>query len=254
MIMGPTGMKRRYKRLLQGALLGVGAPLGWLALSRLAGFWWQESFGDYQAWVLTYMFVGTSIAFSIFGYVIGRQEDRYAAMSYIDSLTRLHNTRYFHAALRTEFANAKRYNNDMSLLLLDLDHFKQVNDTHGHQAGDEVLRYVASVVKDAVREGDTVARVGGEEFAVILPATLTLGARELAERIRKAIKAHPVHLSDKQKVIVRASLGVAGTDIVDAKRPTDLFAVVDNALYAAKEGGRDQVAVAGPKGFLYESE
>ncbi len=235
---------RTGRRFRQGLVLGLGAPLGWAAVSAVLGLWGMADAG-FQILLFAYMTCGSLLVFGAFGYIIGRQEQRFAELSLVDHLTRLYNTRYFHETLRAEFANAKRYVRPLCLILLDLDHFKSVNDTYGHPAGDAVLRTVAATVAALVREGDTLARVGGEEFAVIMPQTDSHGGEILAERIRQAVREREILLPEGQRIGVRVSLGVAGLDRIEADSATSLFARVDEALYEAKQSGRDRVVVAG---------
>ena len=224
-------------------LLGLGAPWGWAAISFVGGFFDMADL-RYQVWLFIYMLVGSLFVFGAFGYLLGRNEERFAAMSLVDHLTGLYNPRYFHERLKQEFALAKRHGLPLTLILLDLDHFKKVNDTYGHQVGDLVLAWVSRIVARTVRAGDTVARVGGEEFSVIMPKTDTLGGRDLAERIRLAVGEKPAHFPKAGDISVKVSLGVAGTDKVRADTFSDLFFAVDKALYAAKESGRDRVVEA----------
>lgn len=238
---------RTGRRFRQGLLLGLGAPLGWAGVSTVLGLWDLADSG-YQILLFAYMACGSLLVFAVFGYIMGRQEQRFAELSLVDHLTRLYNTRYFHETLRAEFANAKRYGQTLSLILLDLDHFKSVNDTYGHPAGDAVLRQVAAAVASLVREGDTLARVGGEEFAVVMPHTDSSGGQTLAERIRVAVRELDIALPEGKRINVRVSLGLAGTDLVEADSATSLYARVDEALYQAKQTGRDRVVVAGTSG------
>jgi len=163
-----------------------------------------------------------------------------------DALTGVHNRRYFDQRLREEVDRALRKGYGLSCLLVDLDHFKDVNDTHGHLIGDVVLREVAEQVKDQLRLSDAMARYGGEEFAVLLVQTDDLTARTIAERIREAIASTPIKLPDHRNLSVTLSIGVStmkeelrGADI-DAKA-RDLVDRADHALYAAKRGGRNRV-------------
>ena len=117
--------------------------------------------------------------------------DGHQQLAVTDGLTKVYNRRYFEEQLAAELERAKRQKHQTSLILLDVDHFKNFNDTHGHLLGDQVLQGVARVLQKSTRETDLVARYGGEEFAVILPETPPDAALEVAERIRRAIKAHP---------------------------------------------------------------
>jgi diguanylate cyclase (GGDEF)-like protein len=156
-----------------------------------------------------------------------------------DALTGLRNRRAFDAAVALEASRYDRYARPLSLLLLDLDHFKAVNDTYGHEGGDAVLRKVADIVRNCVRDVDTAARFGGEELAVLLPETLLASAREVAERIRLTIASTPVPWGDTS-IRVTVSIGMATVpETVDAV--AGLLTNADEALYTAKRGGRNRV-------------
>jgi two-component system, cell cycle response regulator len=153
-----------------------------------------------------------------------------------DALTGLPNRRHLEEQLQRRAGNAQ-----LSVLLLDIDRFKQVNDTRGHAAGDEVLRVVAGRLREAVRTADVAGRWGGEEFLVVLPATATVEAAILGERVRQAIAAAPVPLPDAP-LAVTASVGVASGGLDGWE---GLVRRADTGLYAAKDGGRNRV-VPGP--------
>jgi diguanylate cyclase (GGDEF)-like protein len=161
-----------------------------------------------------------------------------------DGLTGLATHLFFQEQLAQRFNEARRHAGPLSVLLVDVDHFKKFNDTYGHQVGDEVLRQVAQTVKKAARTCDTVARYGGEELALVLPQTDLPGATILAERIREAIQA--IEISDpmdRRLPPITASLGVAQLEAAD-ETPADIIERADQALYAAKHGGRNQVVRA----------
>jgi len=161
-----------------------------------------------------------------------------------DGLTGLLNRRTFNAALEQRLREAHRYNRPLSLLLLDVDHFKKVNDTYGHPAGDAVLRGIARLAQKQARETDLVARYGGEEMALILPETDAHGARVIAERLRKAVEG-ATHATDQGAVQVTLSVGVAVWP-GGGESPEDLLAAADKALYRAKQAGRNRVEAANP--------
>lgn len=164
-----------------------------------------------------------------------------------DSLTGLYNRREFDRRLREELKRCNRYHHPLSLLLLDLDHFKAINDGYGHPVGDKVLREVADIVKHEVRDSDeVVARYGGEEFAVIMPETDKLGAGVLAQRIRAAITAYTFSADETQPLSVTASIGLAGFPN-DAYAGETLIAAADRALYHAKRTGRNRVCSFDPE-------
>lgn len=162
-------------------------------------------------------------------------------LSSTDGLTGVHNHRHFQERLRDEFRRAQRYDDALSLILLDLDHFKQVNDQYGHAAGDGVLREVAAALQRGVRETDLVARYGGEEFAVLLPRTHLTGALTVAERVRRELRA--LRLGAEGTLRVTASLGVSSFPHRSVLTPEQLLLTADEALYRAKHEGRDRICL-----------
>jgi len=156
-----------------------------------------------------------------------------------DGLTGLHNYRHFHESLKAEVSRAGRYGEHFCLLMMDLDHFKAVNDTIGHQKGDEVLRAVAGVLRSCSRESDYAARYGGEEFAMLLPRTLLAEAKTLAERVRASVSAlDPGH----PDLHVTVSIGVSAFP-ESAADSDGVLGAADAALLRAKSGGRDRVCL-----------
>jgi diguanylate cyclase (GGDEF)-like protein len=167
---------------------------------------------------------------------------------FTDFLTGWHNRRYLHLRLREELARARRDHGTLVCLMLDIDHFKRINDTYGHAAGDEVLREIAQRIESQVRLSDVAARYGGEEFVVLLPGTDKNAATALAERIRQAISATPVRVTETETEVMTTSIGIASTgpprSDEDLKTVGEsLLARADVALYRAKSDGRDRVAV-----------
>ncbi|MBX7116266.1 MAG: diguanylate cyclase [Myxococcaceae bacterium] len=163
---------------------------------------------------------------------------RLERLALVDSLTQVANRRHFDARLNEEFARATRRDEPLSLILVDLDHFKHINDTHGHPVGDAVLQRVARLLGNCVRETDFVARFGGEEFAALLPQTTAFGGRLVAERIREELQhGRP---SDANPVVT-ASFGVAAFPLADVRTPAQLVHTADLALYRAKREGRNRV-------------
>jgi two-component system cell cycle response regulator len=163
-----------------------------------------------------------------------------------DAVTGLYNRHYMSSHLDTLFAASKKSGKPMSLALLDIDHFKSVNDTHGHAAGDEVLAEFARRIARNVRGVDLPARYGGEEFVVIMPETRTEGARLIAERLRTAIEEAPFEVgSEAGPIEVTVSVGLASTEGREVKSSHDFIELADGALYKAKEGGRNRVVVVG---------
>ena len=167
---------------------------------------------------------------------------------FTDVLTGWNNRRYLIVRLGEELARARRDGTRLVCLMLDIDHFKQVNDTHGHAAGDAVLRELAQRIESQVRASDVAARYGGEEFIVLLPDTNVAAAQRLAERIRGAIGGAPIGLPNGQSITITASIGIAEVAPAQADRDLktlgdSLIARADVALYAAKSAGRDRVMV-----------
>ena len=159
-----------------------------------------------------------------------------------DPLTMLHNRRTFFEQGKKAVSLARRYHGNCSVILLDLDHFKKINDTHGHHAGDAVLVEIANLLTGLTREVDSVARVGGEEFAILLPDTSRLGAAVLAERIRTAV-ANRSMLVDGKTIRITTSLGLAAVPTEPVDDFQDLMKIADRRLYLAKELGRNRICV-----------
>ncbi|MNK70503.1 Response regulator PleD [compost metagenome] len=166
-----------------------------------------------------------------------------------DGLTGVYNRRYFQRQLEAEFRRAPRFGYSVALMLIDIDHFKRFNDTHGHLLGDQVLRSVGQILRESTRETDVVARYGGEEFAVILPETTCEQALEVAKRVRKNLARHPFWGRGQTPVKVTASIGIAAR-LASEIKPEELIDLADAALYEAKHGGRDRVCAADAPGSL----
>jgi diguanylate cyclase (GGDEF)-like protein len=161
-----------------------------------------------------------------------------------DQLTGLLNRREFDRILNEETERALRFGRSFALVMLDIDHFKSINDEHGHPAGDEVLRQVAAVLEGELRSVDRVARFGGEEFAIILMEVDKAAALETARRLCAAMARDPRTISNGLDLQVTLSAGAAAVP-QDAKTPAELVAASDRALYAAKKGGRNRAVAAG---------
>jgi diguanylate cyclase (GGDEF)-like protein len=159
-----------------------------------------------------------------------------------DGLTNLYNRRAFGELLAQAVAREDRQGGRLALILLDLDHFKKLNDTYGHPAGDEALRATARVLTQHLRKGDQAARYGGEEFVVILPGTEEEGALHLADRVREALHTHRL-VFEGARIAISASLGAAVWP-GDGKDPEALLGAADRALYASKQAGRNRVTAA----------
>ena len=166
-------------------------------------------------------------------------------LSVTDGLTGLVNHHQMQALLKNELIRCQRYASSLSIIMMDLDHFKNVNDTYGHQKGDDILLYFASTMKKFCRSMDIAARYGGEEFILILPETKVQGAFYIAERIREEIANQIFHHKGKDfKVTVSSGIAEFKLDII--KIPADLIKIADQALYKAKAEGRNRTIVGKP--------
>jgi diguanylate cyclase (GGDEF)-like protein len=165
-------------------------------------------------------------------------EEIYRLMT-VDGLTQAYNRRFFNEAIEREFNRSKRYQRALSLVVFDIDHFKRVNDTHGHLAGDGLLRQIAGAVKVRLRREDLFARVGGEEFAVLLPEIAVEGARITAEKIRGIVECTSFRHETKP-IPCTVSLGVAALQGQETSA-NDLYRTADAYLYSAKQAGRNRV-------------
>ncbi|NND60777.1 MAG: sensor domain-containing diguanylate cyclase [Gammaproteobacteria bacterium] len=169
---------------------------------------------------------------------------------FTDMLTGWHNRRYLEVRMDEELSRAQRQSTSVSCLMIDIDHFKPVNDNYGHLAGDEVLHEVATRIATQVRVSDVAARFGGEEFVVVMPGTDSRQAAALAERIRESVSATPIAADREHAISVTVSIGVA---VIEPGRQHDLetqgralIDTADEAMYEAKRSGRDRVVVAQP--------
>jgi two-component system cell cycle response regulator len=173
-----------------------------------------------------------------------RMQKQFRRMAETDALTGAANRRAFMQYLEVEIERSNRYQSNVSVVMVDLDHFKNVNDTYGHAAGDRVLIDTVSAVQRCLREKDMLGRLGGEEFAVILHNTPIENAGDAAERIRAAIEAMKIETDDGQPIPITGSLGVASVcEVLGQDTPELVLQAADEALYAAKENGRNQVIV-----------
>ena len=152
-----------------------------------------------------------------------------------DPLTGIYNRRYYHEKIQKEMYKAKRYGLALSVIMTDIDFFKKINDTHGHDVGDEVLKHYTKIIQESLRESDTFCRIGGEEFIIILPHTNKEQAVKIADKLRKTI--------EQSKKIIPITMSFGVTQYISGESEDYLFKRVDNALYRAKENGRNRVEV-----------
>lgn len=166
-------------------------------------------------------------------------EKRYRELSITDSLTKLYNSRHFFRQLRQEIERAKRYEEPLSLILLDIDNFKGYNDTYGHLEGDRVLAVLADVIRETLRSADSAYRYGGEEFTVILPETEGENALLVAERLRKGFEETVLTPLPRSEVHMTVSVGV--TQYIPGEEDSVLIKRADSAMYTAKTSGKNRV-------------
>ena len=171
--------------------------------------------------------------------IVGLQK-QLQEMSLTDSLTALRNRRAFDEHLPAALEHSRRYTRPLSLAVLDIDHFKSINDTLGHDAGDTILRGVASIIASGTRQADYAARVGGEEFAILLPETALLEGLQFAEKLRSLVASTPIAVGDGTRQVT-VSIGIASVPHTEMDAPEDFYRAADQALYRAKANGRDRV-------------
>ncbi len=237
-------MRRRFSYALTAGVLSSGAPAGLLGIRLAKGDDDEVSLrrvrSEISADRAAYMYVGaaTAVIFALFGYILGRHADQLSELSETDALTKLLNARGFAARLQAETRRSKRYREPLSLLFLDLDRLKEINDRYGHRAGSETLRHVGRLIRAELRETDTGARWGGDEFTIIAPNTDKVEAVTFAERIRSRIASYSAgwHMT--------ASIGIATFDGDNAGMPVDAHTLLrdaDAAMYEAKRRGKNTV-------------
>jgi diguanylate cyclase (GGDEF)-like protein len=180
-------------------------------------------------------------------------------LSVTDGLTGLYNHRHFEERLHEEFRRCHRYSDPVALIMLDLDHFKTINDRYGHPFGDRVLRGTAELISTTIRDPDICARYGGEEFAIILPKAHLQGALVVAERVHRdmAQKTYSIEVNESGRVRstevrVTASLGVAFYPSKDVNSPESLVKLADEALYRAKREGRNTICLHHAQSYRYD--
>lgn len=198
----------------------------------------ENSFGDEDLQVLTILADYTAIAIENAIYFKKVQE-----LTLKDDLTGLYNSRFLHSRIEYEVERARRFGNDLSLIFIDLDYFKDVNDTHGHLLGSKLLREVADLIKSMTRSIDMACRYGGDEFIILMPQTTKTSAMVVAEKIRKALRTQVFLKKDGLDLHLTGSFGVA-TFPADASGKDDLIQLADKAMYEAKNRQRDSVAKA----------
>ena len=229
---------------LTGVLLSLGAPLGALAIRILGGVSDIPAELSEHRFFYQYELIGSSLVFGLAGWLVGRRADRYRSgrdlyrdLAEHDDLTALANARAFAAHQRRAAEHSARYREPLSLLLLDVDQLKAINDTLGHKAGGAALVRVAEVLNECKREDDLAARWGGDEFALLMCGADVVAARRQAESIVERLRTRPLRVGARERPI-SVTIGIATSAGGNAR---DLFDRADRALYAGKAAGRNCV-------------
>ncbi len=246
----------RLTYTLIGLLLGLGAPVGAFVIRFLFMPPVRSApIADLSAnrFFYVYQLIGSCIVFTIAGWVAGTRAERlreaesfYHALSEHDPLTGLFNARAFRSRYGRALERAVRGGGPLSLLIVDVDHLKMINDRHGHATGNKALMHVANALREAKRAEDSAARWGGDEFAILLPGGDASSARRVADNVLTRVQSKPVAFT--RGVTVTVTIGACTASHVAAD--ADLFAAADRALYDAKRAGRNRVAavdLADPK-------
>ncbi len=196
---------------------------------------------QHLAMAIYFTIVGTlfGVVYGFYAQTLARLYEEVKVLSLTDDLTSLYNRRFFYNRLKEETERARRYTRALCLLMIDIDNFKHYNDSYGHQQGDKLLRLFARRLRNSIRENDFVARLGGEEFAVIMPEAAYDKARKLAERFRQSITTYPLSTTNGKVTI---SIGIAGLPF-DAQDADGLIYKADRALYQAKRAGKNRVCI-----------
>jgi diguanylate cyclase (GGDEF)-like protein len=235
-------MERR-RGLVYALLTAAAAVLGLVLLRAVFSFVPSLTFEVFtNRLTYVYVFIATAVVFLVLGYVLGRRIDELRRLSTTDPLTGLSNQRAFQARLRNEWQRARRYTSPLSLLLIDIDGLKQVNDDRGHAAGDQALRAAAHAINATMRVTDFGARWGGDEFAIVAPNTV----RRSAQRVAQRLLGQMARQATARDVGVTISVGVATLEPDRGSSATVewLLNAADAALYRAKSDGRNRVKVA----------
>lgn len=242
------GLRRGLRGITLANVL-IGAAVTWAAASG-GGFMMHLSVADRLS--NAGFFVAAACGLSLFLFALFEDRriliERLTRLACWDPLVELHNRRHFIEVAEREMAVAKRNARQLALLILDADHFKELNDRHGHAAGDEALKTIALVCSSASAGLGCAGRIGGEEFAVLLPATSIEGAANFAENLRQQIAATPTQIGPNAEIRVTVSIGVAALD--DNADFGAMFRAADLALYAAKGRGRNKVVRADDSMFV----
>lgn len=243
---------------LIGLLLGMGAPLGYLALrifltQELSAVWIRDEIRLHTTFY-GYLTLAVPFVLGLSGFVVGTLQDivheqkekmellavKLKHLAITDELTGLYNRRHLLVQIESEIERANRYKRSLSILMLDIDNFKPINDQHGHAAGDLLLKDIAKMLSRGVRKVDIVGRYGGDEFLVILPESDLKAAQNVAERILKNVRSHKFEVQG-QPLPITLSIGLHSFESVGQVSCEELIEKADHALLAAKRKGKNRV-------------
>jgi diguanylate cyclase (GGDEF)-like protein len=237
----------RVTYLIIGLLLGIGAPIGaFITRFLMIPAVRVAPMADIAAnqFFYTYQLIGSGVVFAAAGWITGARAERlrdresfYHTLAEHDPLTGLYNARAFRSRYGRSLERAARTGRPLSLLLIDVDHLKQINDRHGHTTGNKVLMHVATALREAKRSEDSAARWGGDEFAILLDGGDSASARRVADNVLARVQAKPVAFT--RGITVSVTIGACTASHV--KADADLFAAADRALYEGKHAGRNRV-------------
>ncbi|MBX3217458.1 MAG: GGDEF domain-containing protein [Labilithrix sp.] len=234
-----AGARARHRFAIAGVALALAAALGTPALARALSHSWRLPI---EAALIGVGFL-VALAFLVAGWALGRRLDRLSEEARRDPVTKVGNRRHLEECLAHEVERAAHAKMPLSLLMIDVDNLKQLNDSGGHAAGDLALAIVGDVLNDTCRSRDVAARFGGDEFAILLPRTRAAEARAVAERIRAALAERRRACTAPLDKLVTVSIGIGELASVTPPRPDLLLEAADRALYAAKQAGRDRTVV-----------
>jgi diguanylate cyclase (GGDEF)-like protein len=231
------GLKQQHKRAAQGAVISLFPPFGWLLFEWFQGTAYQQL--SLHSGLFVYLFICSLIAFTSFGWYVGCNEEKSKAKSLTDPLTQCFNFRYFHERFEEELQRATRSGQSLSVMILDIDKFKDVNDKFGHPAGDKVLVDTCHTIAENLRTYEILCRVGGEEFAILTLQSALPAALDIAHRIKEKINSKVIIIDEQQQLSITVSIGVSSYrsgDSIDS-----MISRADKALYEAKNSGRNCV-------------
>ncbi|MHC4995226.1 MAG: GGDEF domain-containing protein [Planctomycetota bacterium] len=236
---------RANARALQGVLYATLAPVGWLLIRAATGVDPVVALAS-DLGLYLYLFIGGAVTLGAAGYIIGAQDQRLFDMTQTDFLTRARNSVYFNMRLKEQHALAKRQGKPLAVLVVDVDYFETVNQSFGRAAGDEALTQIARSIHGVLRQGETLARVGGDRFAVILHRCSPGHARLVGERVCAAVRDCQIDLTKGVVIQATASAGAASTARFPSLNAIGLLDQAHRAVGLAKDAGRDGVWIADP--------